>query len=56
MIAHYRYLHGNLITVIENDDFCNMTNLQNLFLNSNLLTEDNIDDDAFQCLPVLDYL
>ncbi|XP_060555809.1 uncharacterized protein LOC132716530 [Ruditapes philippinarum] len=53
---HTLYLHGNWITHIENDDMCNMTNLQNLWLNSNLLTEDNIDDDAFQCLPVLDFL
>ncbi|XP_053383664.1 slit homolog 1 protein-like [Mercenaria mercenaria] len=53
---HTLYLHANWITRIENDDFCNMTNLQNLYINSNLLTEDNIDDDAFQCLPVLDLL
>ncbi|XP_045176442.2 leucine-rich repeat-containing protein 15-like [Mercenaria mercenaria] len=53
---HTLYLHANLITHIESDDFCNMTNLQNLYINRNLLTEDNIDDDAFQCLPVLDLL
>ncbi|XP_052265940.1 uncharacterized protein LOC127868328 [Dreissena polymorpha] len=50
------YLHGNFITDIENDDFCNMTNLQNLFLGGNYLTEEKIDKDAFKCLPVLDYL
>ena len=55
-LIYSRYLHGNWITHIENDDFCNMTNLQNLYIGSNLLTEGNIDPDAFQCLQVLDLL
>ena len=51
-----RYLHGNLITDVERDDFCNMTNLQNLYLGGNRITEDRIHADAFQCLPKLDLL
>ena len=56
MFDIFRYLHANLIPVVENTDYCNMTNLQNLYLSTNLLTETTIDDDAFACVPILDYL
>ena len=48
-----RYLGSNGLAGLQQDDFCQLTSLQNLYLDSNLLTHDSISDDTFACMPVL---
>ena len=38
---------------VQDKDFCEMTSLQELDLESNMLTEDNIHRDSLRCLTAL---
>lgn len=46
----FRYLGSNLIPAIDPMEFCNMTLLTVFSLRSNLLDDDVVPDNAFDCL------
>ncbi|XP_071121965.1 uncharacterized protein [Mytilus edulis] len=50
------YLEYNRIEQINNSDLCQLVNLQTLYMQTNRLHENNIEEDAFKCLPSLIYL
>lgn len=52
----HSYLGYNLISHIEELDYCEMSSLSGLYLQSNLLTEDTIHSQAFTCLTALSEL
>ncbi|XP_060579535.1 uncharacterized protein LOC132736424, partial [Ruditapes philippinarum] len=54
--TQYLNLHHNLITTINTTDLCELQDLQELYLQNNLLRESKMDVDCFACLPVLYYL
>ena len=51
-----RYLHSNEITDVANTDYCEMPELQNLYLGSNNIKETTMDEDAFACAEKLAFL
>ncbi|XP_033751294.1 LOW QUALITY PROTEIN: uncharacterized protein LOC117335429 [Pecten maximus] len=52
----YMYLHSNLIPEFLSTDFCDLTILYYLNLDSNLLTNDKFPDDVLTCLSYLNYV
>ncbi|XP_063400248.1 protein artichoke-like [Mytilus trossulus] len=50
------YLEYNRIEQIYDSDLCELVNLQTLYLQTNRLNENNIEENAFKCLPSLLYL
>ena len=48
-----RWLGSNGIPDLGSGDFCELTNLQQLYLNDNLLDEPTVPIDAFACLEEL---
>ena len=55
MLFH-RYLDNNLIDKLESGDFCELSLLTELHMESNLLTEATIPEGAFNCTRALQIL
>lgn len=56
LVFFSRYLSNNAIKGIREQDFCNMSVLEELYLDSNSLTEETIENETFACLTSLSIL
>lgn len=56
MNLSHRVLSANRIAEVKSDYFCVLTNLQYLYLDQNLLTDEKFPNDALDCMAKLFYL
>lgn len=56
MNLFHRVLSANRIAEVKSDYFCVLMNLQYLYLDQNLLTDEKFPNDALDCMAKLFYL